>query len=390
MLAAGETLASKKAWILCWLFAFLIAFERDVTVPPAGGSEKIVPSPHFCRRGSPSASCEAAFGKPCETMPWRAAKPVEEPAGTDATTMYYRMASWYNDAPESAALRTAWGAYPATPGELEAWPGFVAVTNAFLDHAGPPPTAPETVQFEEEGPPVSEEPHEPPLLTGEEREAPALSEEAVAEETGVVAAGPALSNKTLRKWVKRWCGGDHEGLPHISTWNTSQVTDMSKLFAVKLDWMKGVSHYDSYVLKTASFNDDISAWDTSNVTDMSWMFAHASSFNQPLNVWRVDKVTDMSGMFHCASGFNQPLNDWRVDNVTNMWDMFCGAKSFNQPLNDWRVDNVTSMRFMFCCASAFNQPLHTWRLRICCDTIQMLDADFQNSRPVKVLCCAIS
>ena len=68
-------------------------------------------------------------------MPWRA---VEEPAGTDATKMYYRMAGWYNDAPESAALRAAWGAYPSSPETLEAWPGFVAVTNAFLDHAGPP------------------------------------------------------------------------------------------------------------------------------------------------------------------------------------------------------------------------------------------------------------
>ena len=65
-----------------------------------------------------------------------------EPAGTDATTMYYRMASWYNDAPESAALRRVWGAYPAAPETLEAWPGFVAVTNAFLDHAGPPPPQP--------------------------------------------------------------------------------------------------------------------------------------------------------------------------------------------------------------------------------------------------------
>ena len=56
---------------------------------------------------------------------------MAEPAG--AEKMYHRMAGWYNDAAESAALRTAWGTYPATPGELEAWPGFVAVTNAFLD-----------------------------------------------------------------------------------------------------------------------------------------------------------------------------------------------------------------------------------------------------------------
>ena len=45
------------------------------------------------------------------------------------------MAGWYK-APENAALRAAWGAYPASPETLESWPGFVAVTNAFLDHEG--------------------------------------------------------------------------------------------------------------------------------------------------------------------------------------------------------------------------------------------------------------
>ena len=42
-----------------------------------------------------------------------------------------------NAAPESVALRTTWGAYPTKPHALELWPGFVAVTNAFLDHASP-------------------------------------------------------------------------------------------------------------------------------------------------------------------------------------------------------------------------------------------------------------
>ena len=51
------------------------------------------------------------------------------------------MHKWYNS-PECDALRAAWGAYPASPETLESWPGFVAVTNAFLDHAGPPPIAP--------------------------------------------------------------------------------------------------------------------------------------------------------------------------------------------------------------------------------------------------------
>ena len=79
----------------------------------------------------PEDSLEGAARASAETM-------AEEPAGADAGQMYHRLKGWYNDAPESAALRTAWGAYPTTPRALEAWPGFVTVTNAYLDHASPP------------------------------------------------------------------------------------------------------------------------------------------------------------------------------------------------------------------------------------------------------------
>ena len=41
----------------------------------------------------------------------------------------------------------------------------------------------------------------------------------------------------------------------------------------------------------------INTWDVSNVTDMSEMFAGCSSFNQPLGSWDVSNVTDMSKMF---------------------------------------------------------------------------------------------
>ena len=47
--------------------------------------------------------------------------------------MYHRMAEWYKS-PECEGLRVAWGPYPAQ-GALQSWPGFVAVTNAFLDDA---------------------------------------------------------------------------------------------------------------------------------------------------------------------------------------------------------------------------------------------------------------
>jgi surface protein len=62
----------------------------------------------------------------------------------------------------------------------------------------------------------------------------------------------------------------------------------------------------------SAFNRPISTWDTSNVTDMSWMFDHASSFNQPIGSWNTSNVTDMSGMFYYASSFNQDLSGWCV------------------------------------------------------------------------------
>ena len=140
---------------------------------------------------------------------------------------------------------------------------------------------------------VPEEEHAPSLIVAE-REAPARGEAAEVLEMGVVLGveveevparseeaevlgativvqgvvvkeGPALTNESLRHWVNLWCSGDWRGLPPISTWNTSQVTDMSHLFQGK-----------------SEFNDDIGAWDTSGVTNMGFMFASASAFNQPL------------------------------------------------------------------------------------------------------------
>ena len=33
--------------------------------------------------------------------------------------------------------------------------------------------------------------------------------------------------------VAKWCKGDRDGLPHISTWDTSEITDMEELFKGK-------------------------------------------------------------------------------------------------------------------------------------------------------------
>ena len=98
---------------------------------------------------------------------------------------------------------------------------------------------------------------------------------------------------------------------HISTWNTSRVTDMS--------WVFCGNQYDSRCnVRNMQFNDDVNSWDVSQVTNMAWMFRHATSFDQELNSWDVSQVTIMGGMFREATSFDQELNDWNVDRVTDM------------------------------------------------------------------------
>ena len=130
----------------------------------------------------------------------------------------------------------------------------------------------------------------------------------------------------------------------ISSWDTSNVTDMRWMFQ-----------------NATSFNQSLNNWDVSNVLNMEFMFNNASSFNQPLNNWNVSNVMDMKGMFRYASQFNQPLDNWDVSNVTNMNEMFRNS-SFNQPLNNWNVSNVVDMGAMFNWATSFNQPLNTWNV----------------------------
>ena len=72
---------------------------------------------------------------------------------------------------------------------------------------------------------------------------------------------------------------------------------------------------------TLNFNEDISNWNTSNVTNMSFMFAEAGRFNQPVH-FDTNSVLDMDWMFFEATTFNQNLNNWDTDNVHSMRNMF--------------------------------------------------------------------
>lgn len=128
----------------------------------------------------------------------------------------------------------------------------------------------------------------------------------------------AVNNTSLKQKI--------ENKEDLSVLCTSLVTNMSS----------GVDGF----FGSGSLNQDISTWDVSNVTDMSNMFRNAGSFNQNLSAWDVGNVTDLSEMFYDATSFNQDIGFWDVSNVTDMSSMFFNATSFNQDLSRWCVKNI--------------------------------------------------
>ena len=106
---------------------------------------------------------------------------------------------------------------------------------------------------------------------------------------------------------------------------------------------------------------DMANWDTSNVTDMSRMFdgcAYLTSID--VSKWNTSNVTNMSGMFTgCAHLTNIDVSGFDTSNVTDMTYMFGsilnlygGPENYlgfnNINLNNINTSNVTNMSYMFC------------------------------------------
>ncbi|GHE62263.1 BspA family leucine-rich repeat surface protein [Roseivirga thermotolerans] len=169
----------------------------------------------------------------------------------------------------------------------------------------------------------------------------------------------------------------------ISGWNVSAVTDMSYMFAQAENFNSSISNWNtsavqdmSYMFSYAqSFDQPVDAWDVSSVTSMSSMFADAAVFNQDLNSWDVSSVTKMDKMFDNALLFNGDITGWNVSSVTDISNMFDDAKAFNQDIDGWNVSNVTRMNAMFNDADAFNQDLNSWDV----SKVETFQAMFQNN-----------
>ena len=147
---------------------------------------------------------------------------------------------------------------------------------------------------------------------------------------------------------------------HISTWDTSGVTNMYRLFCAS------VSSSSSCNTAAASFNDDIGAWDTSGVTTMKEMFISTSSFNQDISGWAVHNVKSMYQMFHGALAFDQDLG-WCLDDDVDLVYAFYYSGCYSTScgvgvLGNWGCPDLDSDGVVDaapkgeCCVSAYEQP----------------------------------
>lgn len=153
------------------------------------------------------------------------------------------------------------------------------------------------------------------------------------------------NNDTLRREVENLLASNTDSTKYgsIEIWDTSQVTDMQRMF------------YDA-----GMFNANISGWDTSNVTDMNSMFRNAPYFiGADIGRWDTSKVTNMKSMFENAMSFNADIGGWETSKVTNMNSMFEDAINFDiNIISNWDTSSVESNESITA-ATGINFR-HTW------------------------------
>jgi len=173
--------------------------------------------------------------------------------------------------------------------------------------------------------------------------------------------GSLSSVRSLKNFFGLPESGFDASLVDVSTWDTSNITDISFFTAGRVSSFTGEEVTDYYL---EGFNSDMTAWDTSSVENFEYAFAEedfqGNSFNQDISGWDTSSAKNMKRMFWRNGNFNQPIGSWNVSSVTNMNGMFERAYNFDQDLSGWDVSSVTDFRNMFRNSNITFDPISSW------------------------------
>ena len=174
--------------------------------------------------------------------------------------------------------------------------------------------------------------------------------------------------------MSRMFAGSNARLVDLSSFNTSNVTNMSGMFygtgivtklyddglsfnENKFNLVNINNNLNNYKimqlvgLATTNGILDLSNFDTSSVTDMSGMFSDIRVVNLDLSSFNTGNVTNMSGMFYNSKVTSLDLSSFDTKNVTNMISMFSWSDATSIDLSSFDTSNVTSVNGMFCGAA---------------------------------------
>ena len=160
-----------------------------------------------------------------------------------------------------------------------------------------------------------------------------------------------ITNGNIHRLVKEYLTNAISGLPNISGWDVSNVTNMKNLF----------ENYEY-------FDENLGNWDVSNVENMYRMFSRCTNYmGDGLDAWgkKVGKAIDMSYMFTDCVNLIVNLGSWDVSNVENMYGMFSECTNFTgDGLDAWgkKVGKVIDMSFMLVLFLMFMFILFHWGL----------------------------
>lgn len=121
--------------------------------------------------------------------------------------------------------------------------------------------------------------------------------------------------------------GAGEVLANLTRDGKTKTIPLNQVVTTFVDKFSTGSSSGGLFYAATTFNQRIDSWDTSNVTNMSYVFAVCSVFNQDLSGWDTSNVTNMNGMFYYCNVFNQDLSGWCVSKIPSSPSNFAAGAS---------------------------------------------------------------